>query len=206
MSSDDKYDALAEGFSEREYADPQGYAVARARVIVELGPRLEPGDTVIDLGCADAIMAEPLVDRGLVYTGLDASERMIEAARARHPGSSYVVARMEEYRPHEPFDAVICLRSFYQPADRTAFFEGVAGYARKKFVFDFRPRVYSPVALESDLRAAGFSRIEMHPFFVPQRHRLPGVAVDLLVSAERAGRIAAAMSRFTGIVFCSASV
>jgi SAM-dependent methyltransferase len=206
VNPDDKYDALAEGFSEREYADPQGYAAERARVIVEVGPRLGRGDTVIDLGCADAIMAGPLVERGLVYTGLDASERMIEAARARHPGSDYVVARMEEYRPAEPFDAVICLRSFYQPADRVAFFRGVAGYARKKFVFDFHPRVYAPEALESDLRAAGFTRIEMHPFFVPQRHRMPGIAVDLLVAAERAGRVATAMTRLTGIVFCSASV
>ena len=43
MSTRAKYDALAEGFSEREYADPAGYAARRAQVIVGLGPRLARG-------------------------------------------------------------------------------------------------------------------------------------------------------------------
>ena len=62
-----KYDSLADGFSEREYADPARYSAGRARLVVELGHRLEPGNTVLDLGCGDGIMAAPLLAYGLVY-------------------------------------------------------------------------------------------------------------------------------------------
>ena len=60
----------------------------------------------------------------------------------RNPGLTFEVARSENYEPPEPVDATICLRSFYYPPDRQAFFRRVRGYTRKKFVFDFRPRVH----------------------------------------------------------------
>jgi predicted TPR repeat methyltransferase len=204
--SEAKYDALADGFSEREYADPVAYSAGRARVIVEIGPHLERGATVVDLGCGDAIMAGPLLDRGLVYTGVDSSTQMIEAARRRHPDLPFVTGRFEEYRPPDPVDATICLRCFYQPEDRVAFFRGVAEYTKKKFVFDFRRAAYSEASIKRDLRAAGFDEIKMRPYFIPQRHALPGLASGLLEAAERAGPLGLQLTRFTGIVFVSASV
>ncbi len=206
MSSEEKYDALAEGFSEREYADPARYSAGRARLVVELGPRLERGATVVDLGCGDGIMAGPLGEYGLVYTGVDSSTQMVEAARRRHPGLTFVAERSEAYRPPEPVDATICLRAFYYPEDRIAFFRGIAEYTKQKFVFDFRQAAHPADTVERDLRTAGFTRIAMRPYFVPQRRAVPGLAASALEAAERTGPLGLFLSRYAGRVFCSASV
>ena len=161
MSVLDKFDRIADGYSEHDYADPVRYAARRAKLIVELGARLEPGESVLDLGCGDGIMAAPLTAYGLRYRGVDASAGMVAAARARNPGVPFEVGRSEEYAPPEPVDATVCLRSFYYPADRVAFFRHVAGYTRRKFVFDFRPRVHDAASVVADLEAAGFRRIEL---------------------------------------------
>ena len=84
---------------------------------------------------------------------------------------------MEDYSPPEPVDLTICLRSFYLAEDRVGFFRHVRGYTRKKFVFDFRPMVFPVDGVLSDLREAGFSRIELRPFFLPQRKALPGAVL-----------------------------
>src|SRR5581483_5258227 len=108
-----KFDRIAAGYAEHDYADPARYAARRAAVIVSLGPRLEPGESVLDLGCGDGIMARPLTAFGLRYRGVDASAGMVDAARVRNPGLPFDVARSEDYEPTEPVDATICLRSFY---------------------------------------------------------------------------------------------
>jgi SAM-dependent methyltransferase len=200
----DKFDRIAHGYSEHDYADPLRYAARRAKVIVELGPTLRAGETVLDLGCGDGIMAAPLATYGLQYSGVDASEGMVDAARARNPGLPFAVARSEEYQPPEPVDATICLRAFYYPADREAFFRRVAGYTTRKFVFDFRPKDTPAEAILADLRAAGFGHIELRPFFLPQLRRLPGVAVPLVYAFERTGPLATRAAARYGRVFCAA--
>ncbi len=204
MSVLDKFDRIAHGYSEHDYADPLRYAARRAKVIVELGPTLRAGETVLDLGCGDGIMAAPLATYGLQYSGVDASEGMVDAARARNPGLPFAVARSEEYQPPEPVDATICLRAFYYPADREAFFRRVAGYTTRKFVFDFRPKDTPAEAILADLRAAGFGHIELRPFFLPQLRRLPGVAVPLVYAFERTGPLATRAAARYGRVFCAA--
>jgi trans-aconitate methyltransferase len=205
VSTRAKYDELADGFSEREYADPKEYSERRARLIVELGPRLASGESVVDLCCADGIMAAPLTARGLVYTGVDVSERMLEAARRRNPGIAFVAGRMEDYTPSEPVDVTICLRSVYLAPDRVAFFRRVLGYTRVKFVLDLRRQEDSVESVVHDLRAAGFSHVELRTFFMPQRRKLPGPALGALELLERTGPLANLLSRRFGRVFCSAS-
>lgn len=206
MSIVDKYDSLADGFSEHDYADPARYAERRAQLVVELGPRLRSGESVLDLACGDAIMARPLAGYGLRYAGIDASERMIEAASARNPGVPFSVAQIEDFEPPEPVDATVCLRAFYHPADRLAFFRHVAGYTRRKFVFDFRPRTHPAEPIVADLRAAGFTSIELRPFFLPQRRRLPGAALPAVYALERTGPLASLVLRQYGRLFCAAWV
>ena len=206
MSTRDKYAALADGFAEHEYADPDGYSARRTQVIAGLGPPLEAGDTVLDLCCADGIMAAPLTELGLVYSGVDATEEMVAAARKRNPGVEFTTGRMEDYKPPDPVDLTICLRSFYLAEDRVAFFSRVCGYTRKKFVFDFRPVAFPLDAVVNDLRAAGFSRIELRPFFLPQRRSLPGASLPLLSALEHTGPLGLALAKRVGCVFCSAAV
>ena len=54
----------------------------------------------------------------------------------------------------------------------------------------------------AELSEAGFARVELRPFFVPQTRRLPGPAVGLLKVAERTGPVArlALRARFTYLV------
>jgi hypothetical protein len=205
MSTRDKYAALADGFAEHEYADPEGYSARRAHVIAALGPPLANGDTVLDLCCADGIMAAPLTGLGLAYSGIDDTPEMIDAARRRNPGLEFATGRMEDFEPPEPVDLTICLRSFYLAEDRVTFFERVRGYTRKKFVFDFQPAGFPPEELLDDLRSAGFSRIEFRPFFLPQRRALPRAALPLLSAVEHTGPVGRALSRRVGCIFCSAA-
>ena len=205
--SEEKYDALADGFSEREYADPARYSAGRARLVVELGPRLERGATVVDLGCGDGIMAGPLGAYGLVYTGVDSSTQMVEAARRRHPGLTFVAERSEAYRPPEPVDATICLRAFYYPEDRIAFFRGVAEYTKQKFVFDFRQAAHPADTVERDLRSrrvhADRDAAVLRASAPCRSRRSPRARSRRL---ERTGPLGMFLSRYAGRVFCSASV
>src|SRR5262249_20280908 len=206
VSTRDKYAALADGFAEHEYADPVGYSARRAEVIAALGPPLERGDTVLDLCCADGIMAAPLAELGLVYSGVDATDAMIAAARRRNPGLEFTSGRMEDFEPPDPVELTICLRSFYLAEDRVAFFRRVCGYTRKKFVFDFRPVAFPVERVVSDLCAAGFARIELRPFFLPQRRALPGAVLPVLSALEHTGPLGLALTKRVGCVFCSAAV
>ena len=205
MSTAEKYDRIAAGFSEREYADPGRYARRRAEIVLAFGPTLPPGAHILDLGCGDGITAGPLLEAGLRYTGIDASEEMVAVARRRHPGVEFVTSRSEEYVPTEPVDATICLRSFYYPEDRLAFFRTVAGYTRVKFVFDFRPATQPAGPIVADLRAAGFTGIELRPFFLPQRRRVPAPVIPLVNALERTGPFGLALSRRVGRAFCCAT-
>ncbi len=148
---------------------------------------------MLDLACGDGLMAGPLAARGLRYMGVDASDRMIEAARRRNPGLDFVVARMEAFAPPEPVETTILLRTFYAVEDRVAFLRHVAGYTRGTFIFDFRRAVVpDPEPILRDLRTAGFSSLELRPFFLPQRRRLPPAVTPLLDAVERTGPLARA--------------
>jgi SAM-dependent methyltransferase len=181
-----KYGPQAEGWSEDAYADAHAYLAHRAELIVTLGPRLQHGDTVLDLACGDGGLSAHLP--GLGYRGVDASPEMVEAARRRR--REVVLADLNDYEPPEPVAATTCFRAIYYARDRAAFFRRVAGYTERKLVFDLNPRQYRVRDVEQDLRAAGFDRLELRPFFSPQRMSLPRPVAALLRGLERSGPLA----------------
>jgi hypothetical protein len=202
----EKFDKLARGYAAHDYADPTRYAERRAQVVIDLGPAVRAAGTVLDLACGDANMAEPFMSRGFRYAGVDGSAAMIAEARSRlGDGVPLETARIDEYEPPGPVDLTLCLRAFYYPEDRRAFFARVAGYTRTKFVFDFDPRVYRRGELEADLRAGGFDRVALRPFFLPQRVAPPAPVRAALLALEHAGPLARAALRVRGIWFCAAS-
>jgi SAM-dependent methyltransferase len=201
-----KYDAKASRWTEGEYADARAYLEHRARVVVELGPRLAAGDRVCDLACGDGGFGEHLVARGLEYLGVDASEAMVEAARRRLDGHAEIVqADLNAFAPAEPVAAVTCFRAIYYAQDRAAFFRRVGAFAERKLVFDLNPRQFRLDDVVADLRVAGFDQVDRRPFFVPQRGALPRPAAAALRAAERAGPLArlALRYRFTYVVAAS---
>ncbi len=193
----DQYRRKASGWSDREYADSASYLGRRADLVVALGPRLEPADEVLDLACGDGGLGAFLVERGLRYRGLDAAEEMVAEAR-RRLGDAAVVDRgdLNLYVPPVPVAATTVFRAVYYAHDRKAFFEHVAGYTVRKLVFDLNPRQYRLDVVVDDLRAAGFDRVALRPFFVPQRFALPAPAVWAFRLAERSGLLARLALRF----------
>jgi SAM-dependent methyltransferase len=199
-----KYDRIARGFSDRDYADPVRYARRRAKAIVTLGPYLPAGAQVLDLGCGDALIARELTARGLIYRGVDLSPKMIEAAREMNPGLLFEVSDSADYEPPQPVDATLCLRSLEYVRDRRAFFARVARYTHGKLVFDLRLRDQELRPVVEDLAAAGFTGIAVRPFLTPQLHHVPAVALPALYGLERTGPLARLASRRHGRLFCAA--
>ena len=200
-----KYDPHAARWTEEAYADPAGYLGRRAELVARLGPALVTGDRVLDLACGDAGLAEPLLERGLAYTGVDLSGPMVEAARRRLGGRGEIhVGDLNDFRPAGPVAAATCFRAVYYARDRRAFFRHVAAFTEKKLVFDLNPRQYRLADVAADLRAAGLDRLEARPFFSPQRLALPAPLAALLRAAERFGPLARLVLRARFSYVCAA--
>ncbi len=195
-----QYAAGAEGWS-RGYADAAAYLGHRAELVVSLGPSLEPGDRVLDLACGDGALAAFLP--GLEYLGVDASPEMVE--QARRNGVAAELGDLNEFAPAAPVAATCVFRAIYYAGDRAAFFRHVASYTKRKLVFDLNPRQYGLDDVRAELRAAGFSRLELRPFFVPQTVALPRAAVSALRVAERSGPAARLALRFRFTYLCAAT-
>ena len=187
----EQYDRAAERWTEDAYADPSGYLARRARLVVELGPCLQPGERVLDLACGDGGLGAHLLAHGLAYTGVDLSGPMVEAAR-RRLGARAAVEQgdLNTYEPSAPVAATTVFRAIYYAEDRLAFFRRAAAYTERKLVFDLNPRQYRLADVVADLRAAGFTRVDLRPFFTPQTVSLPRPLAAALAAAERAGPLA----------------
>lgn len=206
MSEREQYARQAEEWTERAYADASAYLAHRAGLVVSLGPRLEPGDEVLDLACGDGGLGDALLERGLRYRGVDSTPEMAAQARLRLGDRARVdVGDLNDYAPPAPVAATTVFRAIYYTHDRRAFFRHVAGYTQKKLVFDLNPRQYRVDDVLADLRAAGLARVELRPFFVPQTVALPRPLVALAKALERTGPLArlALRVRFTYLVAAS---
>lgn len=96
--------------------------LARRRDAVEkrmLGSRIAPfaGARVLDLGCGNGRWAADMLAAGCTYHGADASEGLVERARARFhgvPDARFTVMPVERATlaaldESEPFDRILCL-------------------------------------------------------------------------------------------------
>jgi SAM-dependent methyltransferase len=196
VTSWEKYRHQAHGWSDAQYADARAYLAHRAQLVRSLGPHLSEGDTVLDLACGDGGLADFLP--GLRYVGVDASEEMVAAGRAR--GRELVRADLNDYLPDEPVQATTIFRAIYYAGDRAALFRRIRGYTERKLVFDLNPRQYRLADVRADLVAAGFSRLDTRPFFVPQTR-----ALAALRFLERSGPLARLLLRYRFTLLCAAS-
>jgi SAM-dependent methyltransferase len=199
----EQYARKAEGWTDAEYADARAYLDHRAELIATLGAPLRAGDEVLDLACGDGGLGEHLLARGLAYTGIDAEPAMVDAARRRLGERATIgVGDLNAFVPERPVAATTVFRAIYYAHDRAAFFARAARFTERKLVFDLNPRQYPVDVVVAELEEAGFGRVVLRPFFVPQTQRLPGPAVALAKAAERTGPLArlALRARFTYLV------
>jgi len=111
------YDLIAEIF----FADRS--AQLRERKYLDLTLESLPvGAAVLDLGCGTGRpLAEELMRRGYVVTGVDGSARMLEIAQRVLPGARLIHARIEQVEFEDEFSAAIVWDSlFHVPRDRHA--------------------------------------------------------------------------------------
>ena len=200
MKTWDKYAAGAARWSEEAYADARAYLARRAEAVRTLGPRLESGDAVLDLACGDGGLGDFLPEQR--YRGVDASPEMVEAARGR--GRDVVQADLNDYQPSEHVQATLIFRAIYYARDRGELFDRIASYTDTKLVFDLNPRQYRLADVRSDLAAAGFDRLDIRPFFVPQTRALPAPLAAVLRGLERSGPPARLLLRFRFTLLCAA--
>jgi SAM-dependent methyltransferase len=205
VGSSDKYADKAERWSEEQYADAAAYLGHRAELVRRLGPALERGDTVLDFACGDAGFAEFLLPEGLRYLGVDGSEEMVAAARARLAGRGEAArGDLNAYAPPAPVAATTVFRALYYADDREAFFRRVGGFTTKKLVFDLNPRQFPLGNIRAELAAAGFTQLALRPFLVPQNVALPSIVRRLAVAAEPTPLAALALRfRFTYVLAAS---
>ncbi len=71
-------------------------------------------------------------------------------------------------------------------------------------MFDLNPRQYRVDDVRADLLAVGLDRLELRPFFSPQRFVLPGFAESTLHALERTP-LATLLLRFRFSYLCAAS-
>jgi len=202
VTATEKYDAQSDGWSKRAYADSASYLAHRAETILRLGPELREGDALLDLACGDGGLAD-FLPAWLTYSGVDASEAMVAAARAS--GRDVALGDLNDYVPPRAVAATTCFRAIYYARDRRAFFALARSYTERKLVFDLNPRQYRLEDVGADLRAAGFEQLEIRPFFAPQRVRLPARLAAGLYRLEGAHAPARLLLRFRFTYVCAAS-
>jgi SAM-dependent methyltransferase len=104
----DGYDAMGETFAawrEQIVGDP------RRAWEDDLIARLEPGASLLELGCGGGAPETRRLAQGFAVTGVDISPRQVECARAAIPEAEFVCADFTELQfPASSFDAVA---SFY---------------------------------------------------------------------------------------------
>jgi ubiquinone/menaquinone biosynthesis C-methylase UbiE len=174
-----KYDAIAERYSAHDYANAKRYYARRAQLVAR---GLEQGTAVLDIACGDSGLGRALIELGFDYHGVDASTQMVEVAR-RVLGDRVVQGDFD-YEPADAVDATTIFRSLYLVPDRRGFLERVRGFTKRKLVFDFDPRAYGTREVRADLRAAGWERVELRPFLLPQRASLPKPVQAALYALE----------------------
>lgn len=201
-----KYDRVADGFAEAEYADPVHYNARRAAAVFSLGPPLVAGATVLDLGCGDASLAAEVLRRGYAYLGVDPSEGMCSAARRRLGGRGRVeCGSLETYRPAEPVAMTVLLRVLYLVDDRVRALRRIGEYTATKIVFDIDARQVPHAVVEHEVREAGFDRLDSRPVFVSMRVAPPRPVDAALRALERTGPLARALAARRFRVFYAAS-
>lgn len=94
-----------------EHVQTAERAEREADLLVEL-LGLRPGDRVLDAACGYGRIANRLARRGFDVVGVDLSEELIDAARARVPADGrlpkYIVGDLREFANDGDFDAAIC--------------------------------------------------------------------------------------------------
>ena len=85
----------------------------------------QPGELILDVGCGDGVLTERIVEAGARVIGLDSSEEMVEAARARGIDAFVADAEDMDLERFGQFDAVFSNAALHWMLDPDAVASGI---------------------------------------------------------------------------------
>jgi trans-aconitate methyltransferase len=171
------------------YRTNAAYVPALGAAVLEL---LNPvaGERILDIGCGDGMLTERIVAAGATVVGVDASEEMVTAARARGIDARLIDA--ERLAFDEEFDAVFSNAALHWVRDHDAMLAGVHRALKPggRFVAEFGGHgniAAIQVAIRSVLCRHGWET-SIHRFYATpaeyaarmQTHRLIATQIDLI--------------------------
>ncbi|WP_416905149.1 class I SAM-dependent methyltransferase [Micromonospora echinospora] len=146
----------------RQLAAEGADLAGEARLLDAMVP---PGARILDAGCGTGRVGAALADRGHTVVGVDADPVLVEAARADHPGPTWLVADLAELDlPGEPFDAAVVagnVMAFVAPGTERDVLRRIAAHLRPDgvLVVGFGTgRGYPLADFDADASAAGLRR------------------------------------------------
>lgn len=152
------------------YGEHGSFVHGMAGGVVEwLSPRA--GERILDVGCGDGQLSQRLAASGAEITGVDASEAMAEAARARGIAAVHASAEALPF-PDAAFDAVFSNAALHWVRDHDALLAGVFRVLRPggRFVAEFGGQgniAAIRVALAAVLARHGHAGAEAHVNYFP---------------------------------------
>ena len=136
----------------------------------------QPGELILDIGCGDGVLTARIVEAGARVIGLDSSEEMVEAARAR--GVDAFVADAEALDlPHQverfgQFDAVFSNAALHWMLDPDAVATGIFAMLKEggRFVGEMGGAgnlARLRAALREELAERGYKVLDEDPHWYP---------------------------------------
>jgi SAM-dependent methyltransferase len=209
----------ANRWSAADYAKHASFVPRLGDAVLQLLNPL-PGELILDVGCGDGVLTEKIVEAGARVIGLDSSEEMVEAARARGIDAFVADAEDMDVERFGAFDAVFSNAALHWMLDPDAVACGIFKALREggRFVGEMGGEgnlITLRSALRDELTGRGyvmpdqdpswyagvdeFTRLylttgfsDIHAELIPRPTPLPGGAADW-VKTFRAGVMDVAM-------------
>ncbi|WP_127589537.1 class I SAM-dependent methyltransferase [Paenibacillus lautus] len=121
-----------------DYDRQLSFVSAYGKGVVELlAP--QPGERILDLGCGTGDLAYEISVSGAYVTGMDYSAEMIERAKSKYPGLSFLAGDGENFETETPYDAVFSNAALHWMKDAAGVVRSVHGALKPggRFVAEF---------------------------------------------------------------------
>jgi SAM-dependent methyltransferase len=115
---------IANRWSPADYAKNAAFVPALGDAVLKL-LHPKPGELILDVGCGDGVLTQRIVAAGASAIGIDSSEEMVEAARARGIDAFVADAEAMDVERFGQFDAVFSNAALHWMLDPDAVATGI---------------------------------------------------------------------------------